>query len=376
MEIHGPIVDGGEPSQRSKSGPPSGWRVLAMLVPVVAFGVATVTPIPGDHVTMAEQIRPPGLTSTLTVLDPNPRTEILVVPTPLDERVATHLTTVSGGTAQTAMLDYAISAGVGRGLLGVGDQRLRIVGRDVVYISLGETVILPLDTLDEPIAVGTGVYLLPSGSDGRVWVVGSGARWVRHLDVASRSTGPEIRLGDIGRPLAGVTSGLVMSLRAADPGALALRNELGEVEPLHIDPVLEFVAAAGDTVVLSDGDSLLVHDITDGTTRSLAITHAEHARSNEFIISPSGTRIAIVERGTLTDLPRVRVYDLHGGREVMEIDPALGWQLQWISEDDILYLDPTGGEYALSIADVDAGSSRRTIGLSNSAIWFAGSTAP
>ncbi len=313
----------------------------------------------------------------LNVLDSHSQTRILVVPTPLDERSAVQLTSVSGDVMKTRVLDKAISAGIGRGLLGVGDQRLRIVGNDVVYVSLGETVILPLDSSQGPIEVGRGVYLLPSATEGHVWMVGSGARWVRHLDVALRSPGPEVRLEDVGRPLAAVSDGLVVSLHDSATRALAVWDmREGAATTLAIDPGLEYIAAAGHTVVLSDGDFLSTHDVADGTTRALEIDHPEHARPNAFVVSPLGASIAIASAGTISELPAVDVFDLQTGRLLMNIDPAIGWQLQWVSETEILYLDPTDGQYALSIADIEAGSTRQTIGLSGSSFWFAGSTAP
>ncbi|MBT8240847.1 MAG: hypothetical protein KJN63_06430 [Acidimicrobiia bacterium] len=348
-----------------------------LIASTVAYGMISAGLPPRGELPQASEIQPPGVASVLDVLDPDSHTRILVVPTPLDERSANQLISVSGAITKTRVLDNGISAGIGRGLLGVGDQRLRIVGEDAVYVSLGETVILPLDSARGPIEVGRGVYLLPSATEGRVWMVGSGARWVRHLDVKTRSAGPEVRLEDLGRPLAAVSDGLILSVHDSPTPALAvwdMRN--GVATTLAIDASLEFIAAAGLTVVLSDGESLLAHDIADETTRALEIEHAEHARPNEFVVSPLGSSIAIAKAGTLSDLPVVDVYDLKDGRQMMEIDPAIGWQLQWISETEILYLDPTHGQYALSIADVETGLTRRTIGLKGSSFWFAGRTAP
>lgn len=259
-------------------------------------------------------------------------------------------------------------SGLNQGGLGQPDRRMIVVDNHVVFMASDAVMMFDPREPTSPTQVANGIYLLPGSAVGHVWVVGSGSNSVTDLDVARTQTAGTYDMTSVGVPLASVRSGLVVAPTDRSIGSLALWSPRRGVEPIDIGADGSFIDASGNTIAFSIDGALASYDLLTGvltqTTRSISASDRHRA-----LISPQGDQLAVVERGSVAELPRVLVLDVRTGAEVDEFTSAFEWQLQWTSDHEMLFVSPASDGVQIKMRDVRAQTETLTAELDSPNYW-------
>ena len=266
-------------------------------------------------------------------------TTVVLVQAPLrGVAIPTELVVIDGA-GPTAIVSDTEVAGATQQVIGQADQRLLVVDDLVVFMAVNDVMVFDPQGKTEPQKVAEAIYLMPGSASGRVWGVTSGSDTVLDIDIRSEQVLDEFDLSAFGKPVGSFAGGLVLTPANPSFGPFALWSPRRGIEPAPLDAEdLEFLDAAGNIVAVHTAEGIASYDTVTGTTRQTDTVLAPRTR-HRTLLSPDGARLAVVERGSVTELPQVTVIDLATGVVIDEFGTSYEWQLQWVSPTDLLFIE-------------------------------------
>lgn len=220
----------------------------------------------------------------------------------------------------------------------------------LVIVTSGQIRLLDHSLEGGIVDLGPGLAAMLAPDRNSLWVFSSAERMVRRVDLLDLTSGPELLLADVGRPLAAVGDGLLLSTSGREESAdLAYWTEDGTLTPLTGTGGMELAGAAGERVVLWDGARLSIYDLGDLESARLLAGPAEMRTST---LSPGGRYLAHEVTTALAVPNRIEILDLETGQRVDSIENTLGIGYQWSEEGRLLYMRPDWPTFTLVERDI------------------------
>lgn len=251
-----------------------------------------------------------------------------------------------------------------------GQKRITVVDGLVVFMAQDSVMVLDPVTKEEPVEVATAIYFMTGSDAGRVWAVTSGSNRVLDVDVRAGVVRADYDLAEVGVPVGSFAGGLIVAPTDRSVGKFALWSPRRGVESLG--------AFASDSVFMDAGGNLLVAHAEDGmvtynaVTGEVTRTGRQMTRGEQYraIVSPDGSRVAVVERAPIGELPRVVILDARTGGEIDTFPTAFEWQLQWVSDDEIVYIAARGRAVTVKLRDTSLRQSTSVADLAGPNYWI------
>jgi len=363
------------------------WALVVLSV-LIGWLIGTITAARGD----SEPATTPPPTAISESVMPEPDQPATAATVPISEELGSDLVTVVlvqaplRGVpipADITVIDDEGSTGIstGRSITGVAqtvagqaDQRILVVDDLVVFMALDSVMSFDPFEKSEPVELATAIYLMPGSNPGRVWAVTSRSQSVLDIDVRSGTVRAEYDLRTIGRPLGTFQGGLVVAPVDRRLGSFAIWNPRQGIERLlSIDEDAVFLDAAGNNLAIRTAQGLASYNVVTGSLSQTRIEISAGEQHRSFV-SPDGARLAVVDRGTVAELPSVRIVDLASGEVIDAFETAFEWQLQWTSPTEVLFTDvrtsASGGlTVSVRLRDVTRGQDRSITDLSGPNFW-------
>ena len=282
--------------------------------------------------------------------------------------IPAQITVIDQGVATQIDLDRLI-AGVSQGVIGQGDQRMLVVDDAVIFMSLDSVMAFDPFEKTEPTKIAQAIYLLPGSGSGRAWAVTSGSQSVLNIDVQDRRVIAEYDMTLVGAPLGSFDGGLVVAPANRTLGKFALWNPRRGIERIWtVDERSSFIDAAGTVLVIRTPQGLASYDTVTGSLNQTDVAISASQQHRAFV-SPDGARLAVVERGSVAELPIVRVIDLASGETIDEFTTAFEWQLRWLNPNEIMFMEPLPKAVRVMLRDTTDQSSRSITDLAGPNYW-------
>jgi hypothetical protein len=297
------------------------------------------------------------------------RVTVVMVQAPLrGVAIPAQLTVIEDGVPTPIVTDRRI-AGATQSVIGQADQRLLVVGDSVVFMAVDAVMVFDPATRSEPVEIATAIYLMDGSAPGRVWAVTSGSRSVLDIDVRERSVRAEYDLTGVGLPVGSFAGGLVVVPFNDSLGEFALWSPRRGIERLwDLSDRSTFLDASDNTIVVHTSQGVASYDVVAGSLNQTEVQLEPRARHRSFV-SPDGARLAVLERGTIVQLPTVSVIDLQSGEMVDQFETAYEWQLQWASDHEILFVIGTADDVEVMIRDTKTSTSSVVTSLAGPQYW-------
>gem|GEM_PF-2906598 len=287
------------------------------------------------------------------------------VPIPAD------ITVIEGDIATKIDIDQQISGAI-EGSLRQTERRMLVVDDAVVFMALDAVMTFDLGDTPQPVQLATAIYLLKGSSPGRAWAVTSGSQSVIDIDLRNRRAQATYALTDVGSPLASFDGGLVIApTDIAAHGRVALWSPAQGITAIPaIYDDADFIGAAGDTLVFFRRGGLATYNVVTGWNwqTPIDLPASIHRRS---LVSPDARSLAVTVQGTVTQLPVVQVIDIETGEQIDWFEAAFAWQLRWVSETELLFLNPANDGVQVMLRDTARGTTRQLTDLVGPNFWVA-----
>jgi len=266
-------------------------------------------------------------------------------------------------------------AGATQRVVGQADQRLLVVEESVAFMAVDEVMIFDPKAKSEPEKVAEAIYLMAGSDPGHTWAVTSGSDSVLDIDVRARELRAEYDLTDVGQPVGSFNGGLVVVPVNRRLGDFALWSPRRGVEKLwdlwdqwELNDRATFLDASGNVIVVHTPQGLASYNVVTGsltqTDRQLE-TRLQH----RAFVSPDGALLAVVQRGSVTELPSVVIIDLATGSEVDRFATAYEWHLQWVSGNEVLFVLGPPADTRVMIRNVEQSESEVIASIDGARYW-------
>lgn len=240
----------------------------------------------------------------------------------------------------------------------------------LVIVTNGELRVLDQRLESETIDLGIGLAAMSTPDRASLWAFGSAERAVRLIDLADGSTTEWFDINDVGRPVAAVGDGLLVStLGRDDAGGYVFWLPDADPVPLPGSAGLDFAGAAGDRVVFHGPEGFQIHDVGefDDVWRSDGPSTLRTSA-----LSPSGRYLAHDVVTPLDEPNRIDVLDLETGVTVDSIETALEIGYQWSDDSSLLYMRPEWPSFTLVERSVTTGADLDLVFFPDLSWWYAG----
>ncbi|MEM9608176.1 MAG: hypothetical protein AAGA99_12195 [Actinomycetota bacterium] len=257
-----------------------------------------------------------------------------------------------------------------------GERRAPLVVADdsIAVLSEGRVVLLDIELAGEPFDLGPGIAVLEGTDDDEIWVLGSAEETARRIDVRNPAGGRTFDLDDLGRPIAAVGDGLLLSVGAGAARGLGYWRPDAPLVVLEGSERGRYLGNGAADVVIAVGEELVVFDLTaadapDGpTARRLGV---DPTTIDVAAVAPDGRSVAFDVPGPITERGTIRVVGLDDGAVIDEIRTGFPLQFQWSGATRLLHLQPELPETLLVERDLETGVDRPLVSLPGlSWFWF------